>query len=145
MPKIFFKNGQLLFGMRKRMSNQDLVYKLATKYIAGDNGDFNHYRDHLFGETHKGITFYKVGQDGSVEYYLGVSSRGTLYKRVVKRSFRVHMDLFDYHRLVKSDDDKEQVQAFDSEEELISEEIIPLLYPSQIGFIGGKNEIKDYH
>lgn len=131
------------------MDNQTLVYELAAKYIqsgAGGNGDFNYFRDHLVSYTTiNGISFYKVGQDGGTEYFLGCSSRGTLYKRVVRNSYRIHMDLFEYHKLIKSEDDIEQQKAFSSEEELTSEEVTPLMSASQIGFIGKRNESKPYY
>lgn len=123
------------------MDNQTLVYELASKYISsfsGGNGDFNYFRDHLVSTTVNKIPFYKVGQDGGTEYFLGCSSRGTLYKRIVRNSYRIHMDLYEYHRLIKSEDDIEQQKAFNSEEELISEEITPLMSAAQIGFIGIK-------
>lgn len=126
------------------MDNQTLVYELAAKYIrsgpsGSGNGDFNYFRDHLVSHPHSnGLSFYKVGQDGGVEYYLACSSRGTLYKRIIRRSYRVHMDVHKYHKLLHSNNSEDEQKAFDSEEELISEEIIPLMYPSQIGFIGGR-------
>jgi hypothetical protein len=131
------------------MDNQSLVYELASKYISsfsGRDGDFNYFRDHLVAYPHSsGIPFYKVGQIGGAEYYLGCTSKGTLYKRVVRRSYRVHMDVHEYHKLIHSDNSEDEQKAFDSEEELFSEEIIPLMYASQIGFIGQKNEVKSYY
>lgn len=130
------------------MNNQTLVYELAAKYIsssAGDNGNFDYFRNHLVSDLHSsGISFYKVGQYGGAEYYLGCSNRGTLYKRVVRRSYRIHMDLYEYHKLLNSDNSVDEQKAFESEEELISEEIIPLMYSTQIGFIGQNNERKSY-
>ena len=127
------------------MSNLDIVYSLASDYIKGDNGSFDYRKDHLFGETVNGITFYKVGQDGSVEYFLGVSKLDTLYKRTVKHSFRIHMDSKEYYKLINSDLEQGQYKALASEEKLISEEIIPLAYASQIGFIGKDTKAKSYY
>lgn len=124
------------------MDNQTLVYELAAKYIqsgTGGNGDFNYFRDHLVSHPHaNGLSFYKVGQDGGVEYYLACSSKGTLYKRTVRNSYRVHMDVHEYHKLLKSNNSEDEQKAFNSEEELFTEEIVPLMYASQIGFIGNK-------
>jgi len=127
------------------MNNEELVYKLASEYIAGPNGTFDPSRDHLCGESYRGITYYKVGQDGPVEYYLGVSSRGTLYKRVVRHSCRIHMDAHEYNCLIASENEADNFSAYNAEEELISEEIIPLLYQSQIGFIGKDNRARSYY
>jgi hypothetical protein len=130
------------------MDNQTLVYELAAKYIqsgTGGNGDFNYFRDHLVSHPHaNGLSFYKVGQDGGAEYYLACSARGTLYKRIVRRSYRIHMDIHNYHQLLHSDNAEDEQKAFDSEEELISEEIIPLMYSSQIGFIGIKDNNRSH-
>jgi hypothetical protein len=131
------------------MDNQTLVYELAAKYIrsgTSGNGDFNYFRDHLVSYAHiNGVSFYKVGQCGATEYFLGCTSKGTLYKRILTKSYRIHMNIFEYHQFLNSDDSTNEQKAFDSEEELISEQIIPLMYPSQIGFIGVKNETSSYY
>lgn len=124
------------------MDNQKLVYEIAAKYISsfsGGTGNFDYFRDHLVSHPHSnGLHFYKVGQDGGTEYYLACSTRGTLFKRIIKRSYRIHMDIHEYHKLLSSNDIEDKYKAFESEEELISEEIIPLMYASQIGFLGIK-------
>lgn len=131
------------------MDNQTLVYELAAKYINSGtcgNGNFDYFRDHLVSHPHSsGISFYKVGQYGATEYFLGCTSRGTLYKRTLTKSYRVHMNVFEYHHLLNSDNTESEQKAFDSEEELFSDQIMPLMHSSQIGFIGVKNETSSYY